>query len=117
MVVLQADVTGGGPLALLVTFLLTALFYGATLHLAAMFFLGDVPSQRAAYVAPVPAFVSILFGQTTTALMIAITFASDLLAISVVYRLRLRTAVVLALLHLAFAAALGLSLLNLFGLA
>ncbi|MFC7176508.1 DUF7473 family protein [Halosegnis marinus] len=34
-----------------------------TLHLAATFFIGDVPSQRAAYAAPVPAAVSILLQQ------------------------------------------------------
>jgi len=124
---LQADATGGGIFALLVTFLLTAVFYAVTLHLAATFFIGDVPSQRAAYVGPVPAAVSILLGRygverigfVSPSLGIAIvllaTLVADGIAISVSYRITWKPAAVLTGLHLAFAAVLGFALNNIFG--
>ena len=118
---LQTDVTGGGLLALVVTFLLTSLFYAFTLHLAATFFIGDVPSQRAAYVGPVPAAVSILLQQygLNSSLLVGVaimaTLTADLLAVSFVYRLKLRSAVPLVLLHFGFAALLGVALGNLLG--
>lgn len=117
----QADLTGGGLFALLVTFLLASLFYAVTLHLAATFLLGDVPSQRAAYVGPVPAAVSILLQQYGLAdsrlvlVVIAATLLADLFAVSFVYRLTFRSAVPLVLLHFGFAAALGVALGNLLG--
>lgn len=110
------SVTGGGPLAVVVTFLLASLFYAVTLHLAATFFLGDVASQRAAYVGPVLAAVSVLLGRYGPAVVVPVTVAGDVLAIRSVYRLRLRSALGLALLHLAIAAALGFALANLLGL-
>lgn len=124
---LQPDVTGGGIFALLVTFLLTALFYAVTLHLAATFFIGDVPSQRAVYVGPVPALVSILLGSygvesvafVTPGLGIIIVFlatlVADAIAISVSYRISWRPTAILTTLHLAFAAVLGFALNNIFG--
>lgn len=116
MVVLQTDVTGRGPVAVLVTFLLTALFYAVTLHLAALFVLGDVSSQRAAYVAPVPAGVSLLLQRYGPAVVLPVTLLADLLAIRIVYRLRARSVLLLGAFHLAFAVILGLALANLFGL-
>jgi len=123
------SLTGGGLLAVVVTFLLLSLFYAVTLHLAATFFIGDVPSQRAAYVGPVPAAVSILlqryglaggaFGVDPSALVgvvVLTTLIADLLAVSFVYRLTLRSAIPLTLLHFAFAAVMGIALANLFGL-
>ncbi|PSP38759.1 hypothetical protein BRD20_01665 [Halobacteriales archaeon SW_8_65_20] len=121
------SIAGGGLLALVVTFLLTALFYAFTLHLAATFFIGDVPSQRAAYAGPVPALVSILlgeygqsgaFGISASALVgvgLVVVLAADLLAVSVAYRLKLRSAIPVVVLHFAFAAILGLGLANLLG--
>ena len=125
---LQVDLTGGGLLALAVTFLLTCLFYAVTLHLAATFFIGDVPSQRAATAAPVPALVSILlqqYGPSDAAvgvdpsllvgLVVLATLLADLLAVSFVYRLKLKSAIPLVLLHFGFAALLGVALGNLLG--
>jgi hypothetical protein len=122
------SLTGGGLFALVVTFLLTTLFYAVTLHLAATFFIGDVPSQRAAYAAPVPAAVSILlqqYGQSggllgldaslLVGIAVAATLIADLLAVSFVYRLKFRSAAPVVLLHFAFAAALGIALGNLLG--
>jgi hypothetical protein len=125
MVVLQS-VTGGGPLAIVVTFLLVAAFYAVTLHLAATFFIGDVPSQRAATAAPAPALVSLLlqrYGQTAgivspslgVLVTVVATLVADAIAISFVYRLRWSSAIPLTLLHFGFAALLGVALNNLFG--
>ena len=109
------DVTGGGPLALVVTFLLAALFYAVTLHLAATFFLGEEPTQRAATVAPVPAAVSLLLQQWIPAVVIPVTLLGDGLAIAYVYDLEWKPAAALTLLHFAFATVLGIALLNLLG--
>ncbi|MFC7234950.1 DUF7473 family protein [Halosegnis marinus] len=119
------SIAGGGLLALVVTFLVTTLFYAVTLHLAATFFIGDVPSQRAAYAAPVPAAVSILLQQygrgnflgidpsLLVGLTIAATLVADLLAVSFAYRLKLKSAVPVVALHFAFAVGLGFALANL----
>jgi hypothetical protein len=115
------SLTGGGPLALVVTFLITVLFYAFTLHLAATFFIGDVPSQRAAYAAIAPAVVSILlqqYGQQSSLLVgltVVVTLFADLLAISFVYKLKLRSAAPLVALHFAFAAVIGILLGNALG--
>jgi hypothetical protein len=109
------SVTGGGVFAVVVTFLLTALFYAVTLHLAATFFLGEEPSQRAATVAPVPAVVSLLLQQWGAAVVVPVTLLCDGLAIAYVYQLEWRPALALTALHFAFATLLGLALLNLFG--
>jgi hypothetical protein len=128
MLPLQVDATGGGPLAIVVTFLLVAAFYAVTLHLAATFFIGDVPSQRAAYVAPAPALASLLlqqwglrgFGPLSPSLAAGISIvailAADAIAISYVYRLKWSSALPLTLLHFGFAAVLGVALNNIFGL-
>jgi len=108
------DITGGGLLALIVTFLLATLFYAVALHLAATFFLGDVPSQRAAYVAPVPAVVSLLLQQYGVPVTVVVTLLGDFIAISAVYRLKARSAAVLAALHFAFSVALLIPLNNIF---
>jgi hypothetical protein len=124
---LQTDMTGGGLFALVVTVVLTSLFYAVTLHLAATFFIGDVPSQRAAYVGPVPAVVSILLGRYGVesigfvspglgiVVVLLATLVADAIAISVSYRISWRPTAILTVLHLAFAAVLGFALNNIFG--
>ncbi|WP_436908131.1 DUF7473 family protein [Halosimplex marinum] len=124
---LQADPTGGGIFALVVTFLLASLFYAVTLHLAATFFIGDVPSQRAAYVGPVPALVSILLGRygvegigpvpagLTFLVALVLTLVADAIAISVSYRISWRPTAILTALHLAFSVAIIIPLNNIFG--
>jgi hypothetical protein len=115
-VVLQSvDPTGGGPVAVVVTFLLAVVFYAVTLHLAAVFFLGDVPSQRAALAGPVPAVTSILLQQWGPEVVIPVTLLGDFLAVRYSYDLPTRAAVALTLLHFAFAVALIIPLNNVFG--
>jgi hypothetical protein len=111
------DVTGRGPVAVVVTFLVATVFYAVTLHLAATFFVGDVPTQLAATVAPVPAAVSLLLQQWNPLVVLAVTLLGDGLAIAYVYGLGRRETTALTLLHLAFATVLGLALLNLLGVA
>lgn len=111
----QVDVTGGGPLAVVVTFLLAWLFYGVTLHLAATFFVGEVPSQLAARAAVVPAVVSLLLQQWGPGVVAVVTAVGDLLAVYWSYDLDWVPAVALTLLHFAFATVIGLALNNVFG--
>lgn len=115
-VVLQSlDPTGGGPVALVVTVLLATGFYALTLHLAALFFVGDVPTQRAVMAAPVPAVTSILLQQWGPEVVIPVTLLGDFLAVRYSYDLSSRAAVALTLLHFAFAVALIVPLNNIFG--
>ena len=118
----------GGLVPLVVTFLLTALFYAVTLHLAATFFVGDVLSQKAAYAASVPAVMSLLLqqyglggggplsGNLGVAIVVGATLLADFIAINFVYGLKPTSTTVLTLLHFGFAAVLGVALNNLFGL-
>lgn len=123
----QVDVTGGGLLAVVVTMLLAWAFYAVTLHLAAVFFIGDVPSQRAAKASLAPVVVSLLlqqYGLGGTALVapgvdlfvaILATLVADAFAISYSYRISWPPTVALTLLHFAFATVLGVALNNIFG--
>ncbi len=111
----SVDITGGGPLALVVTFCIAVVFYALTLHLAAVFFLGDVPTQRAVTVAPVPAVTSILLQQWGPEVVIPVTLLGDFVAIRQVYGLKGVPAIALVLLHFAFAAVLGVALGNILG--
>jgi len=121
------SLTGGGVLAVVVTLLLTWLFYAVTLHLAATFFIGDVPTQLAAKAALAPAVVSMLLQQwgvqsgivspsLGVLVVVVATLLADGMSISVSYRLSTRSTAPLVVLHLAFAAVLGFALNNIFGL-
>jgi len=120
------SLTGGGVLAVIVTLLLTWLFYAVTLHLAATFFIGETPTQLAAKAAIVPALVSMLLQQWGVAsglvspslgvlVVIVATAVADGIAISLSYRLSTSSTAPLVALHLAFAAVLGFALNNIFG--
>jgi hypothetical protein len=121
------SLTGGGVLAVVITLLVTWLFYAVTLHLAATFFIGDTPTQLAAKAAIVPAIVSMLLQQwgVTSGLVsadlgvlvvVVVTLIADGVGISLSYRLSTRSTVPLVILHLAFATVLGFALNNIFGL-
>jgi len=120
------SLTGGGVVAVLVTVLVTWLFYGVTLHLAATFFIGDVPSQLAAKAAVAPTLVSLILqrwgvesgvvsADLGVAVVLLLTLVADGIAISLSYRLSTRSTAPLVALHLAFAAVLGFALNNIFG--
>jgi hypothetical protein len=122
------SLTGGGPLAIVITLLSAWLFYAVTLHLAATFFIGETPTQLAAKAALPPAVVSLLLGQWGTtgvgpisasagvAVLLLVLLLADGIAISYSYRLSTRSTVPLVALHLAFAVVLGIALTNIFGL-
>ena len=119
------DLTGGGIVAVLVTLALAWAFYAFTLHLAATFFIGDVPTQPAATAGAVPAILSVLLGQygltgaslispsTDLAIALAVTLVADWLAIGYAYELDRQPAAIVLLLHLAFSVALIVPLNNL----
>ncbi|MFT4921936.1 MAG: hypothetical protein ACI8XM_001144 [Haloarculaceae archaeon] len=131
LVLAQASGDPRGLLAFLLVaafrFLVVVTFYAVTLHLAATFFLGDVRSQRAAYVALAPAAISVILGQFGLAgtsvispgidllIAVAMTLVADGMAIVYVYGLGRRPAAALTLLHFAFATILGFALNNIFG--
>ncbi|PSQ42741.1 hypothetical protein BRD14_04195 [Halobacteriales archaeon SW_5_68_122] len=81
MVLLQAEFVGGGPLALVVTFLVATFFSAVTLHLAALWVLGDEPHQNAVKAAPVPVVIAMLFSRYSPALMAVFAFAGALTAV------------------------------------
>jgi len=121
------SLTGGGVLAVVVTLLLTWLFYAVTLHLAATFFIGETPTQLAAKAALVPAIVSMLLQQWGVSsglvspsigvlVVVVATLVADGIGISLSYRLSTGSTAPLVALHLAFAAVLGFALNNIFGL-
>ena len=121
------SLTGGGVLAVVVTLLLTWLFYAVTLHLAATFFIGETPTQLAAKAAIVPAIVSMLLQQWGVSsglvspslgvlVVVVATLVADGIAISLSYRLSTSSTAPLVALHLAFAAVLGFALNNIFSL-
>lgn len=121
------SIAGRSLLAAGVTFVVLSVFYAVTLHLAATFFIGEVESQRAAYVGPVPAAVSILLGRygleaapfvsrdLGVLVVLVMTLIADAIAISRSYDLSAGPTTVLTLLHLAFTVVLGIALNNLFG--
>lgn len=122
------DLTGGGIVALLVTLALAWCFYAVTLHLAATFFVGDVPTQPAAVAGAVPAVLSVLLGQyglasatlvspgVDLAIALVVTLIADWLAIAYAYELERLAAAIVTALHLAFSVALIIPLNNLLGL-
>jgi len=95
----QIEPATGGPLAYLVTFLLGALFYALTAHIAARYVLGDVPYRRALLVGVVPAAVTTLLSAAPIPVIIVASFLADLVAIRQVYRLRTRLAALIAVVH------------------
>ncbi len=115
MVPLQADLVGGGLLAIAITFVVTTVVYAVTLHLAALWVLGDAPHQRAVAVAPVPAALSILFSPYGFAVVLPISFVGAAVAIRQVYRLTTGSALLLAVVHLLFAAVFALAFGSVFG--
>ncbi|MFT4883410.1 MAG: hypothetical protein ACI8U4_000916 [Natronomonas sp.] len=113
MLPLQADLVGGGPLALAVTFVLVALFYAVTLHLAALWVLGDEPHQRAVAVSPVPAAISMFFEAAGPLIVAVLAFLATLVAVRHVYKLTTKGAALLTTFHYAIAVILGFALRNL----
>lgn len=109
----EAMAVPGGVIAIVGTFLLTVFFYAVTAHIAARYVLGDVPVSRALAVGVVPAVVSFLLQQYGPAVSILVAAGADLVAIQAIYRLKYRTAAIVALVHYTVAAILGITIFNL----
>ena len=114
MVPLQAELVGGGPLALVVTFLVATLFSAVTLHLAALWTLGDEPHQNAVKAAPVPVVIAMLFSQYNPALMAALAFAGALAAVRYAYGLTTRGAALVSVFYFAISTIFAFAFANVF---
>jgi hypothetical protein len=112
----QLDPAAGGPLAFLGTFVLAAIFYALTLHVAARYVLGDAPVKRALLVGPVLAVAAILLQRYGPAVVIASTLALDAFAISAVYRLSWKSTAFVAVIHYTVAVIVGITIFNLIAL-
>ena len=114
MAPLQAGVVGGGPLALLVTFLVATAVSAVTLHLAALWVLGDEPHQRAVKAAPAPVVLAMLFSQYSPAVILAVAFLGAVVAVRYVYGLTTRGAVFVSVFYLAITTVFAFAFANVF---
>lgn len=106
-------VTPGAVVPVVGTFVLAVLFYSFTAHIAARYVLGDVPARHALVVGAVPAVVSFLLQQYGAGVVILFAAAADLVAIQAVYRLKYKTAGLVAIVHYTVSVILGIALFNL----
>ncbi|MFB6236308.1 MAG: hypothetical protein ABEH81_13065 [Halopenitus sp.] len=93
--------TGGGPLALLGTLLLFAVFLSVTAHLAARNVLGDVDPSVAVTIGPLPAAVAV-FGTRaglSAAILLPLALLVDWLGIRWAYDQEARSAAYVTLIH------------------
>lgn len=114
MAPLQADVVGGGPFALLVTFLIATAVSAVALHLAALWVLGDEPHQHAVKAAPLPVAVAMLFGRYHPAIIAPLAFAAAVAAVRYVYGLTTRGALLLSVFYVAISTIFAFTFANLF---
>jgi len=114
MVPLQADLVGGGPFALLFTFLVSTAVSAVTLHLAALWVLGDEPHQRALKAAPLPVVLAMLFSQYSPAITLSLAFIGAVSAVRYVYGLTTRGAALVSVFYFAISTIFAFSFANLF---
>ena len=98
--------------AIVGTFLLTVVFYAITAHIAARYVLGDVPIKFAFVVGTVLALVSFLLQQYGGVVVIVVAATVDFVLIQALYRLRYRTAGMVAVAHYTVAVIAGLVVFN-----
>jgi len=112
----QLDPSTGGPLAFFGTFLVFAVLYGLTLHVAARYVLGDVPLKRAFAVGAALAVASLLLQRYGPAVSIVATLALDAFLISAIYRLSWRSTALVAVVHYTVTVIAGVTLVNVLAL-
>ncbi|PSP78423.1 hypothetical protein BRC81_07715 [Halobacteriales archaeon QS_1_68_20] len=103
------------PLAIAGTFLATAVFFAATLHVAVRWVVGEGPLRKAAMAGPAAA-AAVLVLQSVSLPNVAVLAGAamvDLFAIAVVYELGTRRTALLTLAHLVITVALSFALANL----
>jgi hypothetical protein len=113
---LQVDPATGGPLALFGTFVLAAVFYSITLHIAARYVLGDAPVGRAFYVGVLLALVAVLLQRRGPAVVIAATVTFDAFLISAIYRLSWKSTALVTVIHYTVSVLVGITIYNLIAL-
>lgn len=109
----QLEPATGPPIAVAGTFLLAALFYAITAHLAARYVIGSVPVVPAIGVGIVLAAVAFLLRSFGPAPVIAASLTIDLVAIKRFYDLDWRPTMLVTVAHYALSAILGITLFNL----
>ncbi|MFB6106735.1 MAG: hypothetical protein ABEJ70_07155 [Halobacteriaceae archaeon] len=91
--------TAGSPIAFAGTFLVTAVFFSLTGHVAARYVLGDVPATRALALGVPLAVVAVALVRRHPLVVLAVAAAVDLGAAHLAYRLRFRTAALVVVVH------------------
>jgi len=114
MVPLQADLVGGGPLALAVTFVVATAVSAVTLHLAALWVLGDEPHQRAVKAAPVPVLLAMLFSQYNPVIILVLAFVGAVAAVRYVYKLTTAGAVFVSVFYVTISTIFAFAFGNIF---
>lgn len=92
------------------TFLALTVGYALTVHVAARYVLGRTPVKRAVLVGAVPALFSLALQQYTAAIVLVLL--ADLAAISLVYRITWKRAVLVAVMHYAVTIVATIALFN-----
>lgn len=110
MLVLQSLPGNGSLTAYVGTFLVLALGYAFTVHVAARYVLGETPFRRALAVGAVPALFSLALQRYTAAIVLVLL--ADLAAIHVVYRVNWKRAGLVAVVHYAITVLVTLALFN-----
>jgi len=102
--------TGGALVSYVGTFLALTVGYAFTVHVAARYVLGRTPVRRALLVGAVPALFSLALQRYAAAIVLVLLV--DLAAISLVYRISWKRAVLVALMHYAVTVVVTIALFN-----
>lgn len=106
----SVDPAAGTLLQYVGTFVLAALFYALTAHVAARFVLGETPLKLALGVGVAPAFASILLQQYGFLVVAPAALLLDFAAFHALYRIRFRTAAIAAIMHFTVSVIVGVAL-------
>jgi hypothetical protein len=104
------DPAAGTLLQFAGTFVVAALFYALTAHVAARFVLGDTPVRLALLVGLAPALASILLQRYDFLVVAGAALLLDFAAFHAVYRIRYRTAAIVTVMHFTVSVILGVAL-------
>lgn len=110
------DPAAGTLLQYVGTFVAATLFYAITAHVAARFVLGETPLKLALGVGVAPALASILLQQYGFLVVAPAALLLDFAAFHALYRIRYRTAAIVAVMHFAVSVVVGVALSTLLAL-
>ncbi len=114
--VAQIDPAGGSPTAFVGTFLVTAVVYALTLHVAARYVLGDVDAKRAVPAGVVLAAVAFAGQRNQPAVVLGASLLVDYVAIKLLYDRSHKLTALITAAHATVTIILGVTLLNLVAL-